>query len=119
MRRVHSVQFVQPVPVFGTSARSEYFDASSGWQIDVDSSGVRLFRPARPEQNVSEVKAYRVVGVGWCEPEVDHVEAGVQGDGASAAAPAAAEQRADAGGAPEATKPPQGGPKKASRRVTS
>jgi len=134
MTKLDAVQFAQLVPVFGTGLLLQEFRTDCGWRIYTDERGVVLYRPAMPEQNVREVKPFRVVGAVYSEPvseheqmqawgkEVDHVaeQESVSRDGSCADAAAASEQRPDAGGASEAPKQAQGGPKKArARKVTT
>lgn len=71
MRAVH---FVQPVPVFGTSSREDYF-AEPDWQVSVDGNSVVLYRPEKGVR--PEVPAFRVVGVGFAvavEPQTEAVK---------------------------------------------
>lgn len=68
---VDAIQFVRPIPVFGTGRREEHFEKKSGWRIEVAPDGVTLSRKAEAAQNIPAVPAYRVVGVGFCVPIAD------------------------------------------------
>lgn len=64
------IMFCVPVPVVGTSLRCDEFDSRSGWLIEEGDGCITLSRPANPSQNVPAVPAFRVVGVGYCVPDM-------------------------------------------------
>lgn len=68
MTRIVAICFCQPVPVLGTSLRIDHFEAVSGWEISESDQGVTLYRPAVPSQNVREIQAFVVKGVGYSVP---------------------------------------------------
>ncbi len=60
---VNEIAFVRAVPILGSHERKDRFYASEGWTIEVHDYGVTLSKPA--EQNVPEVPAFCVCGVGY------------------------------------------------------
>jgi hypothetical protein len=119
MRRVDAVQFVSPVPVFGTGNRFEHFEAPH-WLVDIDGNDVLLERVAG--QNIKPLPKFRVVGVGFCVAEEERHVVVRAGAGAGSVAHAARSiappedesgaQAADADGPPSAAADarPAGGP---------
>jgi hypothetical protein len=66
MTTIRAVCFCQPIPVLGTSLRIDHFEAASGWDITEAEDGITLYRPAVPAQDVREIQAFTVKGVGYC-----------------------------------------------------
>ncbi len=64
---IRAVAFVQSIPILGTGKREDRFEAPE-WEIDLRGLSVWLRRPE--SQNVPEVPAFEVRGVGHCIPAI-------------------------------------------------
>ncbi len=64
---VNEIAFVRPVPVLGSYKTEARFSAEEGWRIEVHDYGVTLSKAE--QQNVPEVPAFCVCGVGYSVTE--------------------------------------------------
>jgi hypothetical protein len=68
------VWFTSMVPVPGTSLRIDRFSTCDGWKVAETPAGIIVSRAANDPQNIPEVPAFRVVGVGYCLTETPEAE---------------------------------------------